>query len=87
MWSANARPPPDLGAFRQLAWNCREIDGNERRVGVARLPVDESGEQSVKYTGIPLAKFRKLMEEKMALLHMDPAVAARAWAVRGRVPD
>jgi Fe-S cluster assembly ATP-binding protein len=40
-------------------------------------PVDESGEQSVKYTGIPLAKFRKLMEEKMALLHMDPAVAAR----------
>ncbi len=40
-------------------------------------PTDESGEQSVKYTGIPLAKFRKLMEEKMALLHMDPAVAAR----------
>jgi Fe-S cluster assembly ATP-binding protein len=40
-------------------------------------PVDESGEQSVKYTGIPLAKFRKLMEEKMALLHMDPGVAAR----------
>ena len=40
-------------------------------------PMDESGEQSVKYTGIPLAKFRKLMEEKMALLHMDPAVAAR----------
>jgi len=40
-------------------------------------PVDESGEQSVKYTGIPLAKFRKLMEEKMALLHVDPAVAAR----------
>jgi Fe-S cluster assembly ATP-binding protein len=40
-------------------------------------PTDESGEQSVKYTGIPLAKFRKLMEEKMALLHMDPGVAAR----------
>jgi Fe-S cluster assembly ATP-binding protein len=40
-------------------------------------PMDESGEQSVKYTGIPLAKFRKLMEEKMELLHMDPAVAAR----------
>jgi Fe-S cluster assembly ATP-binding protein len=40
-------------------------------------PVDESGEQSVKYTGIPLAKFRKLMEEKMELLHMDPGVAAR----------
>jgi Fe-S cluster assembly ATP-binding protein len=40
-------------------------------------PVDESGEQSVRYTGIPLAKFRKLMEEKMALLHVDPAVAAR----------
>jgi len=40
-------------------------------------PVDESGEQSIKYTGIPLAKFRKLMEEKMALLHMDPAVASR----------
>ncbi len=30
-----------------------------------------------KYTGIPLAKFRKLMEEKMTLLQMDPAVAAR----------
>jgi len=40
-------------------------------------PIDDSGEQSVKYTGIPLAKFRKLMEEKMALLQMDPAVAAR----------
>jgi Fe-S cluster assembly ATP-binding protein len=40
-------------------------------------PMDESGEQSIKYTGIPLAKFRKLMEEKMALLNMDPAVAAR----------
>jgi len=40
-------------------------------------PVDESGEQSIKYTGIPLAKFRKLMEEKMALLNMDPGVAAR----------
>jgi Fe-S cluster assembly ATP-binding protein len=40
-------------------------------------PMDESGEQSIKYTGIPLAKFRKLMEEKMALLNMDPAVASR----------
>ena len=40
-------------------------------------PMDESGEQSIKYTGIPLAKFRKLMEEKMTLLHMDPAVASR----------
>jgi Fe-S cluster assembly ATP-binding protein len=40
-------------------------------------PADETGESSIKYTGIPLAKFRKLMEEKMALLHMDPAVAAR----------
>jgi Fe-S cluster assembly ATP-binding protein len=40
-------------------------------------PIDESGEQSIKYTGIPLAKFRKLMEEKMALLNMDPGVAAR----------
>ena len=32
---------------------------------------------SIKYTGIPLAKFRKLMEEKMALLRMDPAFATR----------
>ncbi len=40
-------------------------------------PADESGQQSIKYTGIPLAKFRKLMEEKMALLHMDPAFASR----------
>ena len=39
-------------------------------------PADADGEKSIKYTGIPLAKFRKLMEEKMALLHMDPAFAA-----------
>jgi Fe-S cluster assembly ATP-binding protein len=38
-------------------------------------PADETGETSIKYTGIPLAKFRKLMEEKMALLRMDPAFA------------
>jgi Fe-S cluster assembly ATP-binding protein len=30
-----------------------------------------------KYSGIPLAKFRKLMEEKMALLQMDPGFSAR----------
>ena len=40
-------------------------------------PADESGETSIRYTGIPLAKFRKLMEEKMALLHMDPSFATR----------
>jgi Fe-S cluster assembly ATP-binding protein len=40
-------------------------------------PADESGEASVKYTGIPLAKFRRLLEEKMALLRMDPAFATR----------
>ncbi len=40
-------------------------------------PADETGETSVKYTGIPLAKFRKLMTEKMALLHMDPSFATR----------
>ena len=40
-------------------------------------PADETGQQSIKYTGIPLAKFRKLMEEKMALLHMDPSFASR----------
>jgi Fe-S cluster assembly ATP-binding protein len=40
-------------------------------------PADESGETSIRYTGIPLAKFRKLMDEKMALLHMDPAFATR----------
>jgi Fe-S cluster assembly ATP-binding protein len=38
---------------------------------------DASDGAMPKYTGIPLAKFRKLMEEKMALLQMDPAVAAR----------
>ena len=38
---------------------------------------DESDGAMPKYSGIPLAKFRKLMEEKMALLQMDPAVAAR----------
>jgi Fe-S cluster assembly ATP-binding protein len=40
-------------------------------------PADADGEKSIKYTGIPLAKFRKLLEEKMALLHMDPGFAAR----------
>jgi Fe-S cluster assembly ATP-binding protein len=40
-------------------------------------PADESGQESVKYTGIPLARFRKLMEEKMAMLHIDPSFAAR----------
>jgi Fe-S cluster assembly ATP-binding protein len=40
-------------------------------------PADADGEKSIKYTGIPLAKFRKLMEEKMALLHIDPAFATR----------
>jgi Fe-S cluster assembly ATP-binding protein len=40
-------------------------------------PADESGETSIKYTGIPLAKFRKLMEEKMGLLHMDASFATR----------
>jgi Fe-S cluster assembly ATP-binding protein len=40
-------------------------------------PADESGETSIRYTGIPLAKFRKLMEEKMSLLHMDPGFATR----------
>jgi Fe-S cluster assembly ATP-binding protein len=40
-------------------------------------PADETGEASIKYTGIPLAKFRKLMEEKMALLRMDPGFATR----------
>ncbi|HEX2142079.1 MAG TPA: Fe-S cluster assembly ATPase SufC [Candidatus Limnocylindria bacterium] len=30
-----------------------------------------------KYSGIPLAKFRKLLEEKMALLKMDPGFSTR----------
>ncbi|MEO6579419.1 MAG: Fe-S cluster assembly ATPase SufC [Candidatus Limnocylindria bacterium] len=38
---------------------------------------DASGETSIRYTGIPLAKFRKLMEEKMTLLRMDPVFATR----------
>ena len=40
-------------------------------------PADADGEKSIRYTGIPLAKFRKLMEGKMTLLHMDPAFATR----------
>jgi Fe-S cluster assembly ATP-binding protein len=40
-------------------------------------PADETGESAVKYTGIPLAKFRKLMEAKMALLRIDPSFASR----------
>ena len=38
---------------------------------------DASGGGMPKYTGIPLAKFRKLMEEKMALLRVDPGFATR----------
>jgi Fe-S cluster assembly ATP-binding protein len=38
---------------------------------------DASGGGVPKYTGIPLAKFRKLLEEKMQLLHMDPAFSSR----------
>jgi len=37
---------------------------------------DETG-QVPKYTGIPLAKFRRLMEDKLALLRIDPAFATR----------
>ena len=40
-------------------------------------PADADGERSIRYTGIPLAKFRRLMEDKMALLRMDPAFASR----------
>ena len=40
--------------------------------------VAEAGTGGVpRYTGIPLQKFRKLMEEKMALLKMDPSFATR----------
>lgn len=35
------------------------------------------GAAAIAYTGIPLAKFRRLLEEKMALLKMDPAFATR----------
>jgi len=39
---------------------------------------DADGDGPVaKYTGIPLAKFRRLLEEKMALLNMDPGFATR----------
>ena len=38
---------------------------------------DGDGAAAIKYTGIPLAKFRKLLEEKMQLLNMDPAFATR----------
>ncbi len=37
---------------------------------------DETG-QPTKYTGVPLAKFRRMMEEKMAILKMDPGFASR----------
>ena len=39
--------------------------------------VGAEGEDAIKYTGIPLAKFRRMMEEKMALLRMDPSFASR----------
>ncbi len=40
-------------------------------------PADETGEANIKDTGIPLGKVRKLMEEKMALLRIDPSFASR----------
>jgi Fe-S cluster assembly ATP-binding protein len=40
-------------------------------------PPSESDGAVPKYTGIPLATFRKLLEEKMALLKMDPSFATR----------
>jgi Fe-S cluster assembly ATP-binding protein len=40
-------------------------------------PPSETNGAVPKYTGIPLAKFRKLLEEKMALLKMDPSFATR----------
>ena len=40
-------------------------------------PVGDGGEAATRYTGIPLAKFRKLMGEKMAMLKMDPTFATR----------
>ena len=43
----------------------------------AQPSAEDNGSAMPKYTGIPLAKFRKLLEEKMALLKMDPAFATR----------
>ncbi|TMB83433.1 MAG: Fe-S cluster assembly ATPase SufC [Chloroflexi bacterium] len=40
-------------------------------------PAGAEGEDAIKYTGIPLAKFRRMMEEKMAMLRMDPSFASR----------
>jgi Fe-S cluster assembly ATP-binding protein len=40
-------------------------------------PAAEETGQVPKYTGIPLAKFRKLMNEKMSLLRMDGSFATR----------
>jgi Fe-S cluster assembly ATP-binding protein len=43
----------------------------------AQPSAEDNGSAMPKYTGIPLAKFRKLLEEKMALLKMDPGFATR----------
>ncbi len=40
-------------------------------------PAGDGGQEAAKYTGIPLAKFRKMMEEKMRILRMDSAFATR----------
>jgi Fe-S cluster assembly ATP-binding protein len=40
-------------------------------------PTTDDPQQAAKYTGIPLAKFRRLMEEKMGLLRMDAGFASR----------
>jgi Fe-S cluster assembly ATP-binding protein len=43
----------------------------------AQPSAEDNGSAMPKYTGIPLAKFRKMLEERMALLKMDPAFATR----------
>jgi Fe-S cluster assembly ATP-binding protein len=64
----SAIPGVTVASFLRNAYNA---------VHHPKQPTPEESGQVPKYTGIPLAKFRKLMEEKMALLKMDPSFATR----------
>jgi len=64
----SAIPGVTVASFLRNAYNA---------VHHPKQPAPEETGQVPKYTGIPLAKFRKLMEEKMAALKMDPSFATR----------
>ena len=54
-------------ALYQLAGNRREIDGNKRRVGIARLPVDQACQQLL--AGAALAENEHRRRQLRNLVH------------------